>query len=242
MKNKKFIFITLVISIFILFHNITANAMNTGFSTQSLSSEERKAFDTNVDISFLEIEPNKKTIECFDVNEKGVVAIGSSVSKRKTIAIYDSKGVFQYGYEFDCNGAFGIEWDNDNIIIYFVRSDVACSVNPVGTIEELLKIENTQENNSYWNHSVFSTSRTAGDNKYTIKNDMGLFNVFASSYSQLEIVDLNGEINVFYDVNSYQLSKIIAIFIGVTIFCCMVVCVLIRQFRNTRNRVNKTGE
>lgn len=238
---KKFI-ITFMILLLSLCPNITAFAVNTGFSTQPLSNEEKNTFEANADFRLLDKEPTKRTIKCFDVNENNLIAIGSSTSEKKTIAIYNSEGVFQYGYEFDSNGSFGVEWDNDNIIIYFVRSDVACSVSPTGTIENLSKIENTFENNAYWNDFVFSENRTVGESEYSIKNDMGLFNIFASSYSQLEIKDLNGEINIVYDVNSDQLLKTILGFIGVVIFSGIVIGVLARNIYKSRkiSEIRKT--
>ncbi len=228
MKRFMRFLITFLISLLFLCQNITVFALNTGFFLQPLSDEEKNAFEPNIDISLLEKEPTKRAIKCFDVNENNLIAIGSSVSEKKTIAIYNSEGVFQYGYEFDSSGRFGVEWDNDNIIIYFVRSDVACSVSPTGTIESFSKIENTFENNSYWNDFVFSENRTVGESEYTIKNDMGLFNIFASSYSQLEIKDSNGEPNIIYDVNSDQLLKTILGFIGVVIFSGTVIGILAR--------------
>lgn len=209
---------------------VGALAMNTGFSTELLSENEIDLFLKNVNISMLSDEPQKKTIECFDVNENGVIAIGCSNFDNKTVCIYSSDGDFQYGYSFECNGGFGVELYDDILMIYFVRSDVAISVNPMGDVKSILKIQNTSGNNSYWNNSVFSTKREIGDNTYVAKNDMGLFNVFASSYSQLIITNINGEERVVYDVGSIQFSNMIVAFICVFIFIFIAVTLVIRQF------------
>ncbi len=205
-------------------------AMNTGFSTEALPQDDIDTFLKNINLSMLEDEPQKKAIECFDVNENGEIAIGCSDFENKTVCIYTSDGDFQYGYSFECSGNFGIEFDKSVLNIYFVRSDVAIAVNPVGEVESILKIQNTSENNAYWNNCVFSTKRKIGDVEYAIKNDMGIFNVFASSYSQLISTNKNGEKSIIYDVSSAQFAKMVVVFIGVLVFACLVVAVVIRQF------------
>ena len=214
-------------------------AMNTGFSTEILPDEAKNTFLTNVNISMLANEPPKRAIECFDVNEEGMIAIGSGGSVEKTIAIYDMAGSFQYGYKFNTYGSFGVEWDKNKIIIYFVRSDVAVALSSAGEVESILKILDTSENNSYWNSFVLSPKRTVGRYEYILKNDMGVLNFFTSSYSQLVAIDSAGESNVIYDVNLDQMYKTILIFaavvlaIGITIFAIVRECIKWNQQRYT---------
>lgn len=230
MRYIRCIFTILLLLLLLTNGGVKVFAMNTGFSTESLSENDTGTFLKNVNISVLADEPQKKAIECFAVNENGVIAIGCSDSENKTVCIYTSDGDFQYGYSFECSGNFGIELDRNILIIYFVRSDVAVAVNPVGEVESILKIQNTPENNSYWNNCVFLTRRKIGGTEYTLKNDMGVFNLFASSYSQLITTNANGEESIIYDVSSTQCSNMIAVFIGVLLFICLVVAVVIWQF------------
>ena len=214
-------------------------AMDTGFSTEPLSEADKNNFLSNANISILDTEPKKEAIECFDVNEEGMIAIGSGGSVEKTIAIYDMAGSFQYGYKFNTYGSFGVEWDKNKIIIYFVRSDVAVALSSAGEVESILKILDTSENNSYWNSFVLSPKRTVGRYEYILKNDMGVLNFFTSSYSQLVAIDSAGESNVLYDVNLDQMYKTILIFaavvlaIGITIFAIVRECIKWNQQRYT---------
>lgn len=205
-------------------------AMNTGFSTGTLSKNDIETFIENVNISILENEPQRQAIECFDVDEEGTIAIGYSDSQNKTVCIYTNNGDFQYGYSFECSGKFGIEIHNRVLNIYFVRSDVAIAINSKGEIESILEIKNTSDNYNYWNNHVFLTKRKIGDNEYILKNDMGIFNVFASSYSQLIITNKNGEKSIMYDVNSTQFSNMVIKFIGVLVFICLVIAIVFGQF------------
>ena len=230
MKLVRYIFTIILPLLLLVFGGVEVLAMNIGFSTELLPEDDMNTLLKNVNISMLADEPPKKTIECFAVNEDGVIAIGYSSSENKTVCIYTSDGVFQYGYSFKCSGNFGIELDKSVLKIYLVRSDIAIAVNSVGEVESILKIQNTSENNSYWNDCVFSTRRKIGDTEYFLKNDMGILNVFASSYSQLITTNKYGEESIIYDVNSAQFSNMLVVVGGVVVFICLVVTVVIWQF------------
>lgn len=230
MKYLRYFFIILLLLFLLTNTGIEVLAMDTGFTTEALPKSNIETFIKNINISILPNEPKKKAIECFDINDNGLIAIGYSDSDNKTVCIYTSNGDFQYGYNFKCSGKFGIELDENTLNIYFVRSDIAITVNPNGEIEGILQIQDTIENNSYWNNSVFLTRRNTDNNEYILKNDMGIFNIFTSSYSQLIALNANGEESIIYDVNSAQFTHMAIIFIGIIVFICIVAFAVIKQF------------
>lgn len=230
MKFIRYAFVIILSLLLPIIGGVEVLAMNTFFSTELLPEDDMNTLLKNINISMLTDEPSRKTIQCFDVNEDGLIAIGCSDSENKTVCVYTRDGVFQYGYSFKCSGSFGIEFDKSVMNIYLVRSDIAIAVNSVGEVDSILKIQNTSENNSYWNDSVFSTKRKVGDIEYFLKNDMGIFNLFASSYSQLIIRNNYGEESIVYDVNSAQFSKMLVVAIGIIVFSCIVTGVVIRHF------------
>ena len=230
MRRFRCVFTILLLLLLLIDGGVEVLAMNTGFSTESLSEDDLNTFLNNINISVLVGEPKKKTIDCFSVNQNGVIAIGCSDSENKTVCIYTSDGVFQHGYSFECSGNFGIELDNDALNIYLVRSDIAFAVNPIGEVETVLKIQNTSPNNAYWNNYVFLTKRRIGDTEYALENDIGIFNAFASSYSQLTITNKNGEKSIIYDVTSTHFSNMVVVFVVVLVFIYLVVMVITRQF------------
>lgn len=209
---------------------VKVSAMSMGFTTESLPEDEVSSFLKNTNISVFHAEGERKSIDCFDVNENGAIAIGCSDFENKTICIYSNNGQFLFGYRFKCNGEFGVEFAENDLVISFVRSNVAMAVNHMGEVVEIQKIQNTLENNSYWNNHVFSNSRKIGDSEYSLKNNLGIFNVFTSSYSQLIVREANGEERILYDVNSAQFLNILFMFIGVLLTICLAVAVLVRQF------------
>lgn len=234
-------FMVWIILLFICYSPLKAHAMNTGFSTKEKSVSEQQELMRNISISLIEEEPQKQPIDCFDVNENGYIALGFSNFDHKTICVYTADGVFQYGYRFNCTGNFGIGWDAKGIIIYFVRGSTAVVINSSGNIEDIKTIVDSFENNSYWNNTVFATSRLVEDCEYTIKNDMGILNFFASSYSQLVVSD-NGDINIVYDVTSKHIVKIITTIIAVLIFATVVVVLIIKRIKTIQsNGTQKDG-
>ena len=221
MRVRKLLLALFVVSVFLCMGN-RVSAMNTGFTTEEMTPEEQERFLSNVDLSLIIKEPKKRAIKRFDVNDDGLIAIGSEDSMGKFISVYTSDGTFQYGYRFDCSGDFGVEWDDDNIIIYFVRSDVAALYDDKGENIELREIQNTIDNNSYWNHVVYSNQRTVNGCQYTLRNDMGLFNFIASSYSQLVKTDADGSVSIIYDVNTEYTITVVMVFTAVVLFIIFV--------------------
>ena len=235
MKVKRGCFFLLSVFIFVIFTSaMKVNAMHTGFKTNELSSEEKNMFISNVNVLSIDEEPEKNPITCFDVNSNHLIAIGQNSSDRKTICVYSNKGAFQYGYTFNCSGDFGVEWDEENLNIYFVRSSVIVSVTPKGEVLDAFEVQNTIENNSYVNHFVHATKREIDNYKYYIRNNMGLLNLFASSYSQIIVKDSTDTESIIYDIGSMQLTKTIVTISLICVFVFVSVAVVIWQFIKLR--------
>ena len=213
-------------------------AIHTGFSTEPLSAADEDTFLRNVKFTPLPEEPKRRPIVCFDAGDERI-AIGCEESDHKTVCIYTTDGTFQYGWRFQCDGSFGVELDDENLNFYFVRSDVAASVNPKGEIKSLAMIKNTIENNAYWNHHVHAISREVGGIRYTLKNDLGIFNLFASSYAQLTATGADGVERVLYDVRTELLAKTIFVTALVLAFTTIAAVALIREFRKAKRENRK---
>ncbi len=235
MRRKQiYLFLLFVFLIVVSISTIEVNAMHTGFETTELPSEEKNMFISNINILPIDEEPIKKTITCFDVNSDRLIAIGQNTSGRKTICVYSNEGVFQYGYTFNCSGDFGVEWDEENLNIYFVRSSVIVSVTPRGEVLDAFEVQNTAENNSYVNHFIHSTTRTIGDAEYFIGNNLGILNLFAPSYSQIIVKNSTGAENVIYDVGSMQLSNMIVTIGIICVFVFVAIAAIAWQFIKLR--------
>lgn len=230
----------IVLSVLILIASVTTDiqafAMSDGFSTESVSEEKQEEFLSNISVLLIDSEPTKRAIDCFDVSDHGLVAIGCSNSNQKTVCVYNNDGTFQYGYIFNCNGSFGIEWMEENIVIYFARGNMAMCITPSGQVKNVFRIQQTAENTSYWNYAILSNKRVSQENEYVLCNDLGIFNLFASTYSQLLVTDLSGKTTVIYDVNPHQLSASILLGGAILLFVGIVTTIVIKRIIVTRLR------
>lgn len=203
-----------------------------------MSEEGKNKYLDSINILPITDEPEKKPFVCFDVNDDGMIAIGQdTLGTRKTICIYSKEGAFQYGYTFTSYGSFGVEWDGENLNIYFVRSSKIVLITPEGEVLDVVGVLETIENNSYMNYLLRSKNRTVGETEYSAGNDMGVLNVLASAYSQIGVKDDNGNENVIYDVNSMLRIKIIVITLVFGTLALITVVRVLWQF-NQRRRAN----
>lgn len=205
MTLKKCIFVLLIL-FFTFSGSIEALAMETGFTTEEMERESQERFLTHINLSLLDAPVEHEAISCFDVNEE-FIAVGFDRYSKRLVCVYTLDGVFQYGYSFECYGTFGLEWEQKNLIIHFVRGDIAASFDSNANCIEVRRIEDTFENNSYWNKQIRSTRKKVGNCQYIIRNDMGLLNVMSTSYSQLVKIDEDGTEDILYDVNAERLAQ-----------------------------------
>ena len=234
--NKRIIALFLFMLCFIL-TAIDASAITTGFETEA-KEDGKDALDKREFVKFTS-EPEKRTVHSFDVNPKGLIAIATEPSSdRGIVCIYSSEGEFQYGYSFMGYGNYDVEWDGDNLNIYFVRSDMLISVAPSGDILDTVTVKDTTENNSYRNYFLHKTERRVDNTEYILRNDMGVFNYLASSYSQVVVKDLNGDERIVYDVNSTQMFTTVSIWVGGLLLFAIAFAIILRNMlkanRNTQ--------
>lgn len=229
--SQLFLFVLLIV---FSTNAIEVNAMNTGFSTEKISEETKTTFVASINVSPLSAKVEKKGVLCFDVNEQGMIAVGQKGSQDNEICVYTSQGDFLYGYTFNCTQSFCVEWDEQYINIYFIRSDVIISLDSDGNILDVKIVQDTIDNNSYRNLLLYSTTRTVGNTTYLIRNDMGIFNWTASSFSQIVTIDATGTESIIYDVNSMQYTKTIVTISLICVFVLVAIAVVFWQFIKLR--------
>ena len=219
---------------------IKVNAVNTGFQTDEISIDRKNSFLSSINISVISEEPPKKDFTCFAVSSDHLIAIAQNTfnSSKQTVCIYSNEGVFQYGYTFDCLGFYELEWDRENLNIYFIRGNFLVSVTPSGEVLDVLKVrEKEVENRKYSNEVLGSVKRTVDGTEYSIKNDMGILRICSlSSFSKIIVKDSNGNESIIYDVNSMLFKKAIII---LSIFSILVPIAVIGGIRNMKKRKQK---
>lgn len=227
--NKKYIVIILLFLIFNLIGVYSAYAMNNDFETVNLSDKDRESYLAYLNITLLDNDEKKVSIDCFDISDQGNVAVGSY--GENIIYVYNSNGEFKYGYSFYDSGIFGIKWDGDNLIYFSYRGNFAALIDQNAVCIEMQEIPDSDENLAYWRHTLFKTERISGRSLYELRNNMGAFNFLSASYAQLIKTDQNGIQTVIYDVSDLYNLKVLIICFGIILFVIIAIIVLVKQFK-----------
>lgn len=168
-------------------------------ASSDLTEDEVSAISSNVNITLLKEEPSKKNIDCFNVSNDGTVAIlQERSSNRRVICVYDKKGEFLYGYEFTSTGSAAIEWKDELLSIYSIRSNILITVDSFGNIIDVTTYEGTSVQNSHFTNLRRSSKQEVNGITYILKND-GIAKFLDTSYSKLIVKDDEGEEVVFYE-------------------------------------------
>lgn len=227
-----------VISLFLLFGGLNVYATtNYEFETTDLSENEVNQIWQNINLrkssDLKSLDSIELPIVSFDVSKDGIILLGFKENK---IAISNSNNVLTL-FEFDNDGSFYVQWNDGNILLMLVRGSIVIEFSQDGQLINMVKTDDSSvKNNSLWNQIAKRKSVNIGQASYYVKNDMGMFNFLASSYSQLITEDSQGNQTILYDVNNTQMTKTIVAFFAVIVFATVVVLMILVQFVKFRKR------
>ena len=200
---KKILVFLITILVFpCLFLNIYASSLE----LSPLDDDIIERVNNNINIRTTKIQVSSQAIQCFDVNERGMIALGFS----GIVCIYDENFEFCYSHEFEIDGSYYVQWVGDDLAIYRVRSSIYLIINSDSEIIEYYDVPDTLENNEYLRNNVYSNSRKIDGNVFVIR-DAGL-TYFSPGCSQFVKVDADGNQTVLYDV-SFALSILVVVFL-----------------------------
>lgn len=243
MKLLRVAFVALFFMLFLASLN-SAYCIDTGFETESMETNLKSTFLSNIVLEVFYTEPEKLLIDDFDVNSTGLIALGTSNSTAKRICVYDSDGIFKYGYKFNSSGDFVIEWDDEDINIYFDRSDVLASFDNTGECVGILKVKNTKKNSAYMYSLKFSDECIVGNNKYVITNDNRLLDSIIYARSKLLLVNSDERV-ILYDVSKKIFFSLIVWLLFLTLLLTYVMVLFVRmkkgRQRKTKRRQRTNG-
>jgi len=192
-----------VIAVFVLFITLAVGvrsfALNTSIITESVDETRKERFLSSYTITVSHDEPEKRPIKSFAVSEMGMVAVCFIPEGKETIAIYSNAGEFQYAYHITKYGSMALEWDGENLNIYFRHSNLMLSLTPTGEICAVQGFAHSTENQGILNDMAQTRQYTVNDVQYTLEKNMGILNLFSFYYSQVKVVNEGGSETVVYD-------------------------------------------
>lgn len=218
MKIIKHMGVAVCIIIFSIQLVISAAAHTIGkFDKESIPTDQQENILKNLDVKTMEWMPNA-SIDSFSMNPAGMIAIGlnTPLASRKTVCVMDSEGNIQYGLTFKCDGSFYVDWDDDLLVICFVRSDIAVSFDSNTQCVGMVSI-----NDPYWINAFEGTQSATlqkyGGKSYCLESSLG---IFTTSYSKLVAYDSAGNQQILYKADMEDFTMVfirLAILISFTV-------------------------
>ena len=197
--------LSIVVILFLAFVFTTpVAAISTGFQLADIPESEAIEFLAEADIQCLDVDPEKGNIISFNVcDDRIALAIEECGGyNRKYLCIYNLDGLFLQGYSFNTR-EFGMDFDGNDILIYFDNKDIAVCLSATGQPKEVYRIP-YGINREYWEQHVYARERKIGSMEYRLQNGDGIFSNFPSpDYAQLVVKDSAGIERILYD-NSAQ--------------------------------------
>ena len=223
---KRLFLISIIILIILLSLVLSAYASSLyGFESIKLSENEInqiwdklniKNLSTNISLDDINL-----PIISFDVSDEEMIILGF---KNNQVIIIDKNKIIQTYLEFSNNGLFYVQWKKNNILFYLVRGGIIVELTSNGQLINMIKTDDNNINNNFlWNEISKKTNIDIDNSTYIVKNDMGILNIFTSSYSQLVKINSNGETVIIYNINNTQLTKIIILVICAVLFIVLTI-------------------
>jgi len=242
MKYVKWI-TALLLLVFMTGIPITVAALDTGFTTEALSDEEIS--------EIIEIRPfekitdyTPKMVNCFDVRDDHMVVIGVDNGDNVIIAVYDAQGNFQYGFQADTFGSFGVMWSGDNIAYYTVRGDKIYEINANVEITNVRRVLSSVDNSVYYDEVICATTRTVGNSTYKMTNGNIVVDRFSGSFQTITRTDEAGTA-VVYDASAHRrtrLANTALVIPAILAFFGLALYISITKIRDNNERIRREKE
>lgn len=204
---KKFLSVIMILITLISSMVIISSAATTQFTTDPFSAQEKAAFIEDTDLKKMKKATKTKSFECFDVNEKGEIAVLFTGSPEYTICVYNSDFKLKYAFTFKVEGVVACKWSGEDIMVYLANDEVYAKINKKGKWTTLSHIQDSVENSELADSLIHQNrSITVGNTTYTAQNDLGVLNSLQPerSFSQLVKLDANGNKSILFDVSNMQ--------------------------------------
>ena len=201
MKRIKWVFALLAL-IIIIGSSFTVSAIHSQLDTQALSDKE---VDNIVrQNEFVKITSyNPLAVNCFDVRDNHELVVGVDCGGSAIIAVFDSSGNFQYGFQKKKQGSFRVMWIGDSIAYYSIRSNLLFRIDENGEITDVCRVANTTENSIYDRQVLQSATREVGSTTYRMTNDYVFADALPGSFKKITKTDVEST-TVIYDASSNQ--------------------------------------
>jgi len=225
--RKKIIFIMLpclLLFLLLAFSCINVSGAGSSMRFEEMTPDEVTTAWDYVDFKTLTELPYISGFCCFDVNEDGGYVLGFDGMDRNIIVVCDSGNTVISACSFSCDGAFNLEWEHNNIIIYLVRGGWAFWVSRDGACLDVKQVADIPENYDYWRSEINVNKQTAGGCVYSAES--GIFDspsVRWGTYTRLTKSLSDGTDIVLYDSTGVSTARWLGIILLLLAFVSFAV-------------------
>ncbi len=227
-----------VLLLFLLFLGTDVHASeNYGFETTVLSENEKSRILSNIDLrknqTVVTLDSVKSPLVSFDVSENETLLLGFGSHQ---IAVVLNGHVLSY-FEFaEGGGDYYVQWQNDNILLYLVRSSVIAEVSQDGQLIDMIRADDKSiHNNSLWTELANRHRITVNGISYSMSNERGILNLFLPSFRKLIKTDADGNSTVLFDVGSLLSARRIITLVFIVAFLSLILVKLVQPVKKLNN-------
>lgn len=197
--------------------------------TEVTDQERLDYFFENISIRIEEREPIKSSIDCFAVNEKGMIAIiHNSSLGRRYIRIISNDGTFVKAFSYKQNSsAVAIRWDGDNLQIFSIRGGVAFTMDMEANILGVYDFTQDEAWYEYYENDLDAKEKTVENVTYKVTKD------FSKPIGEKIIVNSEEGTKVIYNDNG--VGMISGLIFGIA-FVAFFLTVFIKAVIATKNK------
>lgn len=229
--KKRYIVLSVIFVQIIALLITSVLAIQSGLTMYSLEEGEKERINQNRNVEIYRT-PISGSIACFDISNEGKIALGHATSftnNHAQISVYDEDFNFLYGLRFKVSGSYYVSWSGEDLLVYTVRNDIAAVYNENGSCLEMMKCDTSAENYSYVRKVLAAKKRTSGGKTYKLKNNFGLLNLVASSYSCLVQIDTFGNEEVIYNTSGEYLTRLILKVLLINAFVAFGILAMVKR-------------
>lgn len=193
-------------------------ATSIGLSPSDLTDQEKESIAKSIALQPLQGTRSLGAIACFDANKEGKYALGFQSATSAAICVYDSNNTYLYGFQFSCDGKYGIEFYKEYIAIYFTRGEIIALYDPDGACVNVYTSNVVPEERTYWEQVLHRNKKSFGEKVYTLERDLGI----GDQYSRLVVTNTLGEATVLYDATGDHIVRqvlLIVLIVGFLSLC-----------------------
>lgn len=213
---------------------VAASAGMTGLSLEEKTEAEKQRALERIGFVIWTEDYSGWAIECFDVREDGMIALGfSRSSDSKYVAVLDADGVFQYGCTFRYSAAFLVDWVEDNLGVLTVRGSLLCVFDETGGCVSLQDIKTNTALSRYQNE-LRQPTRNVDGVTYELRNDHFL-SWLSTDYSKLVRIDAQGNERVLHEASGAAFAGAAGVF---AIIVLIGVCLFVQLQKTDQGRID----